>query len=84
MENWRMLVPIGLFSWARVAETVFHLSRCFTNRDRARHSGTWMTTVKSSRAKKGALSLMSEISTLTMVVEDKAGTPVSRALMAKE
>lgn len=46
-------------------------------RARARHSDTWMTTVKSSRAKKGALSLMSEISTLTMVVEDKGGTPVS-------
>lgn len=51
---------------------------------RAGLNATWMTTVKSSRAKTGALSLMSERSMLTTVVEDKAGIPVSRALMVKE
>lgn len=82
-----MLVPIGLFSWEIVRPYIFyHLPKglgwiwSFSFID----NFTWMTTVKSSRAKKGALSLMSERSMLTTVVEDKGGIPVSQALIAKE
>lgn len=43
-----------------------------------------MTALRLAREKVGGLSLMSEISMLTITVEDMGGIPLSKALMAKE
>lgn len=43
-----------------------------------------MTVVRLAGEKVGGLSLMSEMSMLTITVEDMGGIPLSRALMANE
>lgn len=43
-----------------------------------------MTVERLAGEKVGGLSLMSEMSMLTMTVEDKGGIPLSRALIANE
>lgn len=43
-----------------------------------------MTVVRLAGEKVGGLSLMSEISMLTITVDDMGGIPLSRARMAKE
>jgi hypothetical protein len=43
-----------------------------------------MTVVRLAGVKVGGLSLMSEMSMLTITVDDMGGTPLSRALTARE
>lgn len=45
---------------------------------------TCMTVVRLAGEKVGGLSLMSDMSMLTITVEDMGGIPLSRALMANE
>lgn len=47
-------------------------------------NSTCMTVVRLAGVKVGGLSLMSEMSMLTITVDDMGGTPLSRALTARE